>query len=100
VNDRQHPKANNSLNVTQQVAVASYTTKLLFKMHSQVRVTLRSMRDGLPGFQEAWNAWAQRGELPVSTWGLCSAAMPFCLCAFRCSVHNGHVMADVWLNWF
>jgi hypothetical protein len=32
----------------------------------QVRVTLRSMQEGLPGFQAAWKAWAKRDELPVS----------------------------------
>jgi hypothetical protein len=40
-------------------------------------VTLRSMRDGLPGFQEAWNAWAQRDELPVSI--QCNASNVFLL---------------------
>jgi hypothetical protein len=38
----------------------------------QVRVTLRSMQEGLPGFQAAWNAWAARDELPVRTVNLTS----------------------------
>uniref|UniRef100_A0A383VTY5 Uncharacterized protein n=1 Tax=Tetradesmus obliquus TaxID=3088 RepID=A0A383VTY5_TETOB len=41
----------------------------------KVRVTLRSMQDGLPGFQAAWNAWAARDELPVMT--LVEGAGPF-----------------------
>ncbi|KAF6263119.1 hypothetical protein COO60DRAFT_1624702 [Scenedesmus sp. NREL 46B-D3] len=41
----------------------------------KVRVTLRSMQEGLPGFQAAWNAWAPRDGLPVMT--LVEGAGPF-----------------------
>lgn len=31
----------------------------------QVKVTLRSMADVLPGFKAAWDAWVDRAAVPV-----------------------------------